>query len=325
MGAQDEIVVFDDQIAHGCDRHVQAQRLPVVPVVYREVHGPLGAGKEQPLPLRILLHRVDGLTRRDAGDDLRPRLPAVARPVDVRVQVVEAERVDRRVRPQRVGVRRVHDGHFCPRRQLRRRHVLPRLAGVTRDLDQPVVGAGPDPVDVEIGRRQRIHDASAGRRRGWRSDVLADARRHGPGFPREVRADLRPARSPVHRLPDHIRREVERVGIDRREHDRLRADDAVVGPALRRPDRPAAPVRCDGRTATRGRRRRCPDRGDPARRSRTPRRRPGSSRETSSRRSSRGSIRTRTRSPAVRRRRGRGTRCRYSRGRTARSAGCTRS
>ena len=58
-----EIVVFNNQVAHGSGRHVQPQRLPVVAVVKGDINGALGAGEEQTAPLRIFAHHVDVFAR----------------------------------------------------------------------------------------------------------------------------------------------------------------------------------------------------------------------------------------------------------------------
>ena len=106
MRADDEVVVFDDQIADRRGRHVQPQRLPVVAIVERDVDLRFRSGEEQPLALRILAHDADRRAAGNAVDDLLPRLAAVVRPVDVRVHVVEAERVDRGVGGQRIEAAR---------------------------------------------------------------------------------------------------------------------------------------------------------------------------------------------------------------------------
>ena len=58
----------------------------------------LRPGEEQTSPLRILAHDVDDRAAGDAVGDLRPRLAAVVRAIDVRPEVVEPHRVHRGVR-----------------------------------------------------------------------------------------------------------------------------------------------------------------------------------------------------------------------------------
>jgi len=45
-------------------------------------------------------------------------------------------------------MRCVHLGKFAPRSEIGRSNVLPVLAGIVGDLDQAIVGSGPDEVDV---------------------------------------------------------------------------------------------------------------------------------------------------------------------------------
>ena len=61
----------------------------------------------------------------------------------------------------------------------------------------------------------------------------AQSRRRGGGRAGEVWADLRPVRAAVARLPECVRREVQRAWIDRREQHWLRANDAIVAAAQR--------------------------------------------------------------------------------------------
>ena len=74
--------------------------------------------------------------------------PRVVRPVDVRTHVVAADRVHRDVGGVGVEVAGVDLRDLVPRAQLRRRHVLPRLAAVARHVHEAIVGAGPDDVHV---------------------------------------------------------------------------------------------------------------------------------------------------------------------------------
>ena len=141
--ADDQIVAVNREVAHGRGRQVQLQRLPVVAVVERDEDAELGAGVEQTAPLRILFDRLQVDAGRKTARDLLPRLAGIARAVDVRFVVLEPMTIDRRVRLVRVEVRRLHHDDLAPRRQLARCDVLPALAFVGRDFDQPIVGADP--------------------------------------------------------------------------------------------------------------------------------------------------------------------------------------
>ena len=107
------------------------------------------------------------------------------------------------------------------------------VAAVGSEPDQSVVGARPDAIDVERRRRQRInHAALLGLRRGL---IAEDAHRgwHVKGLAREVRADLLPTLSAVARGPEGVRGKVHQVRIERREDNRLGADDAKFRAAQR--------------------------------------------------------------------------------------------
>ena len=154
--AGDQIVVVDRQIADGAGRHVEPQRLPRVAVVERNVDLRLAAGEEESAALRILSNHVDDRAVGNAVGDVRPALAAIARAIDVRPEIVEAEGVDRGVRLAAIEVRRLEDRDLRPRHQRGRRHVLPLFAAVGGYVNQSVVGARPDQIDVERGRRERV-------------------------------------------------------------------------------------------------------------------------------------------------------------------------
>ena len=97
-------VVLHLQVAHRDRRHVEPQRLPVIAVVERHPDLRVGRGVEQSLLPRIFADRVGRRAGRDAGVDLRPGLAAVVRAPEVRIEVVDAHGVRRRVRGQRVEV-----------------------------------------------------------------------------------------------------------------------------------------------------------------------------------------------------------------------------
>ena len=233
MRARDEVVVMDHQVAHGARRHVEAERLPMLAVIERDIDLRLASGEEESFPLRILAHDVDGPAVRDAVRDVRPRLPAVFGPVDVRPEVVEPQRVDRRIRLGGVEVRRLEDRHFRERHQLLRRDVLPVLPGVCGDVNETIVGARPDAVAVERRRCERIDDAALRRLCRRAVGVDADVRRNAPRRPRQVGTDLRPRLSAVQRLPDGVRREVEEMRVGGGEDDRHRAQRPVALAAQR--------------------------------------------------------------------------------------------
>ena len=121
-----EIVAVDLEVAHRRHRQIELQRLPVVAVVERDERAALGAGEQQPAAHRDLPSRR--ARRRRRGRPLVifcQRLAHVARAIDVRLEVLQLVSVDARVRGVRVEVRRLDRRHAAPRRERRRRHVLP--------------------------------------------------------------------------------------------------------------------------------------------------------------------------------------------------------
>src|SRR4029077_6421950 len=98
------------------------------------------------------------LIRREAFGDARPRLARIARAEHVRRVVAESVESETGGRFGGVEVRRLdaedfgalHVGNSGDAR------VGPRLAGVVRDLDQPIVGADPDRARADSGRAHRL-------------------------------------------------------------------------------------------------------------------------------------------------------------------------
>src|SRR5438477_7297783 len=95
MGSDCKIVVFDDQVADRCGRHVEPERLPVFAIVEGNVNSALRSGEEQSFPLRVFAHGVHGLSVWNSFHDLLPGLTRVAGPVNVRAYIIEAQSVDR--------------------------------------------------------------------------------------------------------------------------------------------------------------------------------------------------------------------------------------
>jgi hypothetical protein len=90
MGRQDEIVLMDPQIAHRGVRQIQLQRAPVITLIKGDPYRGLGGRKEQATALRIFAHRIRGRVRREARDDRLPGAAAVARTVEVGMEVIDA-------------------------------------------------------------------------------------------------------------------------------------------------------------------------------------------------------------------------------------------
>src|SRR5713226_2055282 len=120
MRGDDEIIAVNDQVAHGGMRQILLQGLPVVAIVERNVDGAFRSGKEQALTNGIFANDVAGAAIGNSLGDFLPGSSKVARAVNVRAEIIEAERVDRRVSGGGVEMRRLDDGDFAPRLELRR-------------------------------------------------------------------------------------------------------------------------------------------------------------------------------------------------------------
>ena len=175
MGCGDQVVVFDDDVAHRARSHVQAQALPVIAVVEGDVDLVLRPGEKQAAPHGVLADCVDGRAAGDAVHDFGPGAASVVGAIDVRPHVVEADGVDGGISRPGIESSGVHDRDFGPRNERGRCHVRPVLPAVRGCVDQAVIGADPDAVDIDVRWGDRIDDAAAhGFRRGVIS-ILADA------------------------------------------------------------------------------------------------------------------------------------------------------
>src|ERR1017187_2180090 len=97
MISDDYIVMMDHQVADRSRRQIHFQRLPMVAIVPRHIHGTFHASKEQSLAFRIFSHRVDRLILGQAAYDFLPSPPAVMRAIDIGTEVVKPKAVHRRV------------------------------------------------------------------------------------------------------------------------------------------------------------------------------------------------------------------------------------
>ena len=63
----EQVVVLDEQIAHRTVGQVVRERLPVLPIVERDMDAAFGAGEEQPLRARVLAHHASEAATRLVG------------------------------------------------------------------------------------------------------------------------------------------------------------------------------------------------------------------------------------------------------------------
>ncbi len=210
MGADDDVVVVDDEIADGSGWQIHFERLPMVAVIPRDVDGALGSGEEQALAPGIFTDRVHRFIFGQAGGDLLPGLARVVCAVDVRVQVVEAKSVDGGVDGIFIEMRGVELGDLAPGGEIGRSDVLPVFAGVCGDVDKAIVGADPDDVLLSRRGRDRVNDAAVFALRGIVGNkLLSEVRGNAGIFARQVGTDFMPAVSVVVGGEEYVRSEIE--------------------------------------------------------------------------------------------------------------------
>ena len=140
---RDEVVVFYDQIVNRGLRQIQLQRLPMRTIIGRNVNAKLSPGVEQAFALRILAHAMDVGAVRNSGRNRIPRFSEVSRSEDVGLKIIEPMTIDCDVGSIGVMRRRINNADGAPFRHLRG-HFRPMLAIVRGNLNQAVVGTGPD-------------------------------------------------------------------------------------------------------------------------------------------------------------------------------------
>src|SRR5229473_5394 len=156
-----QIVVMHDEVADRSSGHIELQRLPGIAVIERDVHAHFRASVEQAFAYRIFADAIEEAAFGNAGGGALPGFAEVTRTVEIRLRVFEAVTVDRGVRDGSVEMRRFDVRDFAPGREFRRSDVAPGLAFVLRELDQPVVGAGPNFTGLDGGRCDGVNDAAA--------------------------------------------------------------------------------------------------------------------------------------------------------------------
>ena len=74
-------------------RHVLSQRLPVIPVVERDPYLRISSGEQQARLPRVFTNCVGDGVAGNPRIDLRPRLAAIVGAIEVRPDLIEAQRV----------------------------------------------------------------------------------------------------------------------------------------------------------------------------------------------------------------------------------------
>ena len=185
----------------------------MVAVVEGNVDAQLGGGVEQAILLRVLLDGVDVRAVGNPVNDVGPGAAAVVGAIDVGAPVGEAVAIDGGVGGFGVEVAGLNAGDLAPRRHRWRGHIVPMRAVVAGDVDEAVVGAGPDGLRVQRRWAERIDHAEAIGH--LLVDVLGrdgiEIRGHGRVDAREVGADLFPGLAAVAGAEDELVGVVERV------------------------------------------------------------------------------------------------------------------
>src|SRR4029077_17462911 len=145
-----------------------------------------------------------------------PRIAKVARAVNMRAQVVETKTVDGGVGSAGVEMRSLDNGNLAPGLELGWRDVLPGLSGVLRNVNQPVVGAGPNCIRVLEGRRHGVNHATVFALLRIVSCEDAEVWRSVVGSAGEIGAHRFPGISAVCGFEQDVGREIERSRINRR-------------------------------------------------------------------------------------------------------------
>ena len=200
------------QVGHRHRREGHRQRLPAVAVVERDIDAALGPGKEEPPSVGVLAHGTRHEIAGDPGHDLRPRLPVIGRPEDVRRLVVPLVAREHRVRLGGIVRGHLDDVRHRVADPLGR-HVGPGRAPVARELHEAIVGADPDRARV-VRRRgdpvNRVVDLAAGPLVG---DRPAGESLSLPLVAGEVGADHAPGRAAVRRLEEHVAAVVDHAAV----------------------------------------------------------------------------------------------------------------
>ena len=123
IGAHTGGVILHLDVSHRDSRHVEAERPPTIPVIERHPDLCVGRRVEEPALARILAYRVGDRTRGDAVVDLGPGATAVVGAPEMRIVVVDAERVGGGVGGAIVEVAGFDVEDACPRFDRGRRHV----------------------------------------------------------------------------------------------------------------------------------------------------------------------------------------------------------
>src|ERR1700687_2559187 len=191
----------------------------------------LGAGEEQALSHRILANRIDRGVVRETRHDLLPTPPAIAGSINVWFEIIEADPVDCGECGRWVVMGGLDHRDLAPGGKVGRRDVAPILPAVPGEVNQAILGAGPDQLRILERGCDGIDDPAVfaflrvggaeNAQVGWYLVLL----------PRQIGADRLPASTSVGGLEQHVGCEKEGARLARRKEDRERAHVAVLAAA----------------------------------------------------------------------------------------------
>ena len=98
----------------------------------------------------------------------------------------------------------VDNRNLLPGLKLRRRNIGPVCASVSRQMDQAVIGAGPDAFDIKRRRRDGIDDTALARLGRWLRAVLSNCDWKFESLARQIRTNLLPVSATISRLPQRV-------------------------------------------------------------------------------------------------------------------------
>src|SRR5271165_3742461 len=205
------------EVAHGSVWEVELERLPRIAVVERNVHGSFRAGVEQALAPGIFANDIGRRVVGDTAGDLDPSRAEIARAVEVRVEIVEAKTIDRRIGGAGSEVRGFNDGDFAPGLKLGRRDILPVFPAIACELYLAVVGTGPDGVHFLEGGSDGVDRAAMLAFFRISGFEWAEVGREFVGSAGKVRADHGPIAALVGGFEKDVGGEIESFGIEMRE------------------------------------------------------------------------------------------------------------
>ena len=221
MSGDDEISVLDDEVVDRRHRQIQLHGLPLRTVIERNVHALFGAGEEKVRTSRIDAHGVDVVVGGNASDELRPSFSEVGGLENVWSEVVGLVAFDGHVCRSSIAGRGFDHANRAPFGHGFGRDIFPVLAAVASDVDEAVIGAGPDQIFLHRRFDDRKNCVVNFDARIVFGDRPTRCRLFGFVIAREVRTDNRPTHPGVGGLEEDFTRVVERLRIVGREDNRL--------------------------------------------------------------------------------------------------------